>query len=107
MAIPVEPLRQRHILVEVWIEKRELCKALLGDACMFLLLLTLLFIAYPIIHALKWVNMSAPRVARFETVHYWMYFIVFVAFLADLLFTVVYNIVLTQSRRIRASVERI
>ena len=76
---------QRLFVVEVWIDYRNLLKAMVGDCGLFGVILAILTISH---YALDHMNYPAARKETIEKVHFWAYFAIFVITLVALILRV-------------------
>ena len=86
MGTPAKPVEaRRHFLLEIWEEKRELFKLLVGDALLALTVLFILLVLFLGSRILEKSGYASERIGMFETLHYWAYLIVLVMLLVDLI----------------------
>lgn len=75
---------RRHFLIEIWEEKREVFKMMLADFGLFSIAFGILYLTFLELKAMEARGYPANRLARFEEIHFWAYYLIVGIFLFDL-----------------------
>lgn len=74
-----------HFAASTWADIRDRMIAIVGDACLFVLMLFVLFVVFLALHAMARFGYPKERLDTFETLHYWAYLAILSIFLLDLI----------------------